>query len=100
EIHVAGAARFFTSSGNLLRQVCRWINKLRVLDVKIGEVNHFEPIVHCRIDVHGFAERVEQMYDGLRHEMPGGGFAGENEGARWNIGLWIAFQSQVERENV
>ena len=81
-------------------QICRRINELRVLDVKIGEVNDFEAIAHVPIDIYNVADGIDELDDALRHEIARRRFAAEHECARRNTGLRIAFQSQIKGKNV
>ena len=52
ELHVAGPARLLARRGDLLRQVGRRIDVLRVLHVEVREEHHLQPAAHVGVVVH------------------------------------------------
>jgi hypothetical protein len=100
KLHVAGAAGLLAGGGNLLGQVGGGVDVLRVLHVEVGEEDDLEPVAHGWIGVHRLGNGVDQLDDQLGQEITRRGLGAEDEGARRHVGLRIALQAQVKREDV
>ena len=53
-----------------------------------------------RIGVDNFADGVDELDDQLGHAIAGRGLAAEDEGARRDLGVRVALDALVEREDV
>ena len=100
ELHVAGAARFLAGSGDLLGQIGGGVNGVRVLYVEVGEEDDLQSVAQGRVVVHQVADGGDELDYALGHKIAGRSLAAEDEGARGYVGLRVAFESQVKRENV
>ena len=73
---------------------------LRVLDVEVGKEHHFEPPAQLRIVVDHGSHRMDELDDELGHDITRRGLGREDERAGGQIGLRVAFEAQIEREDV
>ena len=81
-------------------RVGRGVDVLGVLHVVVGEEDDLQPIAHGGVVVHHVGDRVDQLDDQLGHEVAGRGLGAEDERARRHVGLRIALEPQVQREDV
>ena len=76
------------------------IDVLGVLHVEVREEHDLEPVAHVGVVVDHVGHRVDELDDELGHAVAGRGLAAEDEGARRHVGLRVALEALVEREDV
>src|SRR5438067_686712 len=73
---------------------------MRVLHVEVREEDDLEPVAHNRIGVYDFSHSVNEFDNALGQEITRRRFAAEEKRARGHICLWMASQSQIQRDDV
>jgi hypothetical protein len=73
---------------------------LRSFDVVVGKEDNLQPIAYSEIVVDECSDGIDQLDDQFRHKIPGRGLAAEDERARGEISVRIAFEAQIECEDV
>jgi hypothetical protein len=99
-----GSGCFLASGRDLLGQIGRRIDVLRVFRVEVGEEDDFKPSPQSGIVVHQFANGIDKLDDAGGHKAPGRGLAAKDKRARWlgpahQCRIGCARQSSLDRRS-
>jgi hypothetical protein len=86
--------------GDLLGEVRRRVDEMRVLHAEVREEGHLQVPVGVRIGVHDLRDGIDELDDELGHRVPRGGLAGEQEGARRGVEPQTLLQALIEGDDV
>ena len=84
ELHVPRAGGLFARGRDLLGQIGGRVDQMCVLHIEVRHENDLHETIYVRVGVDGRSDGVDQFDDPLGHEVPGRGFAAEDERPRGN----------------
>ena len=100
EFHIARAAGFFSSGGDLFGEIGGGDDSLGEADAIVWEKDNLEFVVDAGIGVDHGGDGIDRFDDTLCEVVAGSGFGGEDEDAWGDIEMGRLEQAPIEGENV
>ena len=100
QLHITGSRRLHAGGRDLLREIRRGHDYLREGNIVILQKRNAQLIAHFGVRVDGASHVVDELDDGLGHRIARSRLAGEDHGARHDVGARILANAPVTCHDV